>query len=77
VNNFLSRCVPTNISENAVDHDYTLLAMRKYVEGSWGFWSNVISAAKAVEKTMVEPLVTFQKGELKSFKVWRRGNYAL
>jgi hypothetical protein len=52
-----------------VDHDYTLLAMQRYAEGSKGFWTNIIVGAKKVENLVVEPLLTFQRGELKNFKV--------
>lgn len=69
VNNFLLRAVPTNVSENIVDHDYTLLAMEKYVEGSRGFWGDMIAGAKKVDKTVVEPLLAFQRIDLKNFKV--------
>ncbi|KAI5804552.1 hypothetical protein EDC01DRAFT_425088 [Geopyxis carbonaria] len=72
VNNFLFRAVPTNVSENIVDHDYTLLAMEKYVEGSRGFWGDMIAGAKKVEKTVVEPLLAFQRIDLKNFKEIRR-----
>ncbi|KAF8541428.1 hypothetical protein BDD12DRAFT_829186 [Trichophaea hybrida] len=72
INNFLLRVIPSNISESVVDHDYTLLAMQRYAEGSKGFWTNVIVGAKKVENLVVEPLLTFQRGELKSFKEARR-----
>jgi hypothetical protein len=73
LNNFLLRAYPANVSELVVDHDYTLLAMQKYSEGSKGFWTNIIAAAKKADKTMVEPLTAFQRGELKSFKVRKAG----
>lgn len=61
--------MPTNLGETIIDHDYTLVAMERYVEGSRGFWGNVITGAKRVEKTVLEPLTAFQRNELKNFKV--------
>jgi hypothetical protein len=69
INNFLLRSVPSNISELVVDHDYTLLAMQRYADGSKGFWTNIIVGAKRVEKNVVEPLLAFQRGEVRTFKV--------
>lgn len=61
--------VPTGISESVLDHDYTLLAVQRYVEGSRGFWLNIIAGARNIEKTSLEPLMAFQRAELKAFKV--------
>ena len=69
MHNFLVRAVPTNISESLLDHDYTLLAMQKYVEGSRGFWMNIITGAKKVQTSVVDPLVVFQRADLKNFRV--------
>lgn len=43
--------------------------MERYAEGSLGFWGNVITGAKRVEKTVLEPLRAFQQTELENFKV--------
>ncbi|KAL7267923.1 SNF1-interacting protein [Rhizina undulata] len=72
VNNFLGRGVPNMIAESMIDHDYTLLAMRRFTEGSKWFWGAIIGAARKTETTLVEPLVAFQKGELRTFKETRR-----
>ncbi|CCX34380.1 Similar to Uncharacterized PH domain-containing protein C19A8.02; acc. no. O13818 [Pyronema omphalodes CBS 100304] len=72
ISNFLLRAVPTNISESALDHDHTLLAMQRYAEGSRGFWTNVITGARKVETLVVDPLSAFQRGELKNFKEIKR-----
>ena len=69
--NFLARAVPGNISESVVDHDYTLLAMKRYAEGSKGFWTNVVVAGKRVHNNLVEPMTAFHRGDVKSFKVGR------
>lgn len=69
INSFLQQAVPTSLSETIVDHDYTLVAMQRYVDGSKGFWGNVITGARKVEKVVLEPLMAFQKTELKTYKV--------
>ncbi|KAI5853565.1 hypothetical protein BZA05DRAFT_33082 [Tricharina praecox] len=72
INNFLARTVPGNISESVVDHDYTLLAMQRYAEGSKGFWTNIVVGARRVQNNIIEPMTTFQRGEVKNFKETRR-----
>lgn len=52
-----------------MDHDYTLLALTRYAEGSKAFWGAVISGAQKIEQSVVEPLLAFQKKDLKLFKV--------
>ncbi|PWW73380.1 hypothetical protein C7212DRAFT_300956 [Tuber magnatum] len=72
VNNYLGKGVPSGISELIIDQDYTLLAIRRFAEGSRGFWGAVINGAKKVEQTVVEPLLGFQRSELRVFKDSRR-----
>lgn len=52
-----------------MDHDYTLLALTRYAEGSKSFWGAVMAGALKAEASVVEPLQTFQKRDLKTFKV--------
>jgi len=68
VNNYLGKGVPNGISELIIDQDYTLLAIKRFAEGSRGFWGAVINGAKKVEQTVVEPLLGFQRSELRVFK---------
>jgi hypothetical protein len=73
VNTFLARSVPpSNVSEAVLDHDYTLLAMRRFGEGSREWWSNVIGGMKRMDTTVVEPIKAFCSGELRNFKDARR-----
>lgn len=67
--------MPTDLSEAIIDHDYTLVAIQRYVDGSRGFWGNVITGAKKVDKMVLQPLVAFQRTELKNFKV--RQDYSI
>lgn len=64
--------MPTNVSESILDHDYTLLAIQRFADGSKGFWGSFVTGAKKAEKTVVEPLVNFQRNELRHFKETRR-----
>ncbi|TVY62301.1 putative PH domain-containing protein [Lachnellula suecica] len=72
-NNFLLRAVPpANISEAVLDHDYTLLAMKRFGEGSREWWSHVIFGMKKMDNNIVEPVKSFMTGELRNFKDARR-----
>ncbi|KAL2074438.1 hypothetical protein VTL71DRAFT_8216 [Oculimacula yallundae] len=72
-NAFLLRSVPPpNVSEAVLDHDYTLLAMKRFGEGSREWWSQVISGMKKMDTNIVEPIKAFMAGELRNFKDARR-----
>jgi hypothetical protein len=63
-NSFLLRSVPpANISEAVLDHDYTLLTMKRIGETSREWWSQVISTMKKMEVNVVEPIKAFMAGE--------------
>ena len=63
-NAFLLRSVPpSNVSEAVLDHDYTLLAMKRFGEGSREWWSQVISGMKKMDTNIVEPIKSFMAGE--------------
>lgn len=63
-NAFLLRSVPPpNVSEAVLDHDYTLLAMKRFGEGSREWWSQVISGMKKMDTNIVEPIKSFMAGE--------------
>ncbi|KAG4428712.1 hypothetical protein IFR05_015804 [Cadophora sp. M221] len=72
-NAFLLRSVPPpNVSEAVLDHDYTLLAMKRFGEGSREWWSQVIYGMKKMDTNIVEPIKSFMAGELRNFKDARR-----
>lgn len=63
-NSFLLRSVPpSNVSEAVLDHDYTLLAMKRFGEGSREWWSQVIFGMKKMDQNVVEPIKSFMFGE--------------
>ncbi|KAI9740703.1 MAG: SNF1-interacting protein [Claussenomyces sp. TS43310] len=73
INTFIARSVPpANVSEAVLDHDYTLLAMKRCGEGSREFWGQFIGGMKKMDSTVVEPLKSFMSGELRNFKDARR-----
>lgn len=60
---------PPNLSEAVIDHDYTLLAMRRYGEGARDFWATTISGLKKMDVNMVEPIRAFLQNDFRTFKV--------
>ncbi|KAH6681625.1 hypothetical protein B0J14DRAFT_469321 [Halenospora varia] len=72
-NAFLLRSVPpANVSEAVLDHDYTLLAMKRFGEGSREWWSQAIFGMKKMDQNIVGPIKAFMSGELRNFKDARR-----
>lgn len=62
--NFILRSVPpSNISEAVLDHDYTLLAMRRFGDGSKEWWSHVVYSMKKMEANVIEPIKSFMGAE--------------
>lgn len=73
VNAFLAQATPpTHLSEAVIDHDYTLLAMKRYGEGAKEFWAATISGLRKIQANMVEPIKTFIQNDLRSFRDIRR-----
>jgi hypothetical protein len=64
-----SSALPSTLSEAVIDHDYTLLAARRYAEGAQAFWNSTILGLKKMDINMVEPIRAFLQNELRSFKV--------
>ncbi|TVY23566.1 putative PH domain-containing protein [Lachnellula hyalina] len=72
-NAFLARSVPpANISEAVLDHDYTLLAMKRFGECSREWWSQALFGMMRMDSNIVEPVKSFMSGELRNFKDARR-----
>lgn len=70
VNGFLTAVSsPPHVSEAVIDHDHTLLAMRRYSEGAKDFWAATIYGLKQMDVNMVEPIRSFLQNDLRSFKV--------
>lgn len=73
VNGFLQHSVPpAHVSEAVIDHDYTLLAIKRYGEGAKEFWTATISGLRKMEANMIEPIRGFFHNDIRSFKESRR-----
>jgi len=69
VNGFLNNSTPPlNISEAVIDHDYTLLALKKYGEGAREYWSTILSGFKTMDAKMADPIRQFLRDEVRSYK---------
>ncbi|TKA77329.1 hypothetical protein B0A49_02123 [Cryomyces minteri] len=73
VNTFLAYSTPpAQVSEAILDHDYTLLAIKRYGEGAREFWSHTLRSFKKSETTVIDPMRVFLQTELRNFKDARR-----
>ncbi|KAK5122511.1 hypothetical protein LTR85_004095 [Meristemomyces frigidus] len=69
VNSFLTQSMPpAQVSEAVLDHDYTILAVRRYGEGAREFWQTTLRGVKKYDTSVVDPIKSFLNNELRSFK---------
>lgn len=74
LNNFISHSLlPTTISESMLDHDYSILAMRKYGDGAKDYWMSMIAVVKRLSSMVIDPTKQFLQHDLRAFKDARRG----
>ncbi len=72
VGNFTSHALlPNTITEAVLDHDYSVLAMRKYMEGAKDFWMSALAVIRRMTALVAEPIRTFLQNDLRAFKVRR------
>ncbi|PGH17322.1 hypothetical protein AJ79_01206 [Helicocarpus griseus UAMH5409] len=72
-NSFLSHvAAPVAVSEAVIDHDYSLLALKRYGESAKDFWNGVISTVKKSDSLIAEPIRAFIQNDLRQFKETRR-----
>ncbi|XXH04697.1 hypothetical protein Hte_011119 [Hypoxylon texense] len=71
INSYLSKIIPPS-SVNAVDHDYTALALKRFSEGSRDWWMQILNATRKMDTMSVEPIRGFLQGDLRNFKEARR-----
>jgi hypothetical protein len=70
INTYLSWATPPQaISEAVLDHDYTLLALKRYNEGAKEFWMATIKWMKKVESTVIDPIRSFLQTDVANLKV--------
>ena len=63
---------PLQLSEAVVDHDYTVLALKRFGEGAREYWNNTLRCMKRAETTMCEPLKAFLSNDLRMLKETRK-----
>lgn len=63
---------PLHISEAILDHDYTLLAIRRQGECMKGLWESCISTVRKIDHMVTEPIRAFIQNDLRTFKEIRR-----
>ena len=70
IGSFVSHAViPHSITEAVLDHDYSVLAMRRYGEGAKEYWMSTLAVIKRLTALVVEPIRSFLQNDLRSFKV--------
>ncbi|GAM82267.1 hypothetical protein ANO11243_002460 [Dothideomycetidae sp. 11243] len=73
INSWLQQtCPPPQISEAVLDHDYTLLATKRYADAAREFWQSTFKAIKKSEKNVIEPIRAFMNNDLRHFRDARR-----
>ncbi|OAL36944.1 hypothetical protein AYO20_03713 [Fonsecaea nubica] len=73
LNNFIAHAVlPVNISESMLDHDYSILAMKKFADGAKDYWMSMIAVVKRLSTMVIDPIRQFLQNDLRAFKDARR-----
>jgi hypothetical protein len=63
---------PLQLSEAVLDHDYTVLALKRFGEGAREFWNTTIRSMKRTESTVCEPIRAFLQNDLRILKEARK-----
>ncbi|KAK4936597.1 SNF1-interacting protein, partial [Elasticomyces elasticus] len=63
-----SMVLPERVSETMLDHDYSVLAMKRAGEGAREFYMGMIGVVKRLPILVCEPIRKFQQEELSGFK---------
>ena len=69
---FLNVIPPPTLSEAIVDHDYSLVAAKRFGDAAKDSWIANVAELKKLDTNMIEPLRQFTQTELRSFKDYRR-----
>ncbi|KAL8751199.1 MAG: hypothetical protein Q9199_006585 [Rusavskia elegans] len=73
INGFLMQTVPPiNVSEAVLDHDYTLLAIKRYGDAARDIWTSTILGMRRMDGNMVEPIRILMQNDIRNFKECRR-----
>jgi hypothetical protein len=63
---------PLQLSEAILDHDYTVLALKRFGEGAREFWNSTLRSMKRAESTVCEPIRAFLNNDLRILKEARK-----
>ncbi|KAF1945566.1 hypothetical protein EJ02DRAFT_431367 [Clathrospora elynae] len=63
---------PLQLSEAVVDHDYTVLALKRFGEGAREFWNSTLRSMRRAEATVCEPIRAFLQNDLRILKEARK-----
>ncbi|KAF1967343.1 transcription factor SipA3 [Bimuria novae-zelandiae CBS 107.79] len=63
---------PLQLSEAVLDHDYTVLALKRFGEGAREFWNSTLRGMKRAETTVCEPVRAFLNNDLRMLKEARK-----
>lgn len=63
---------PLNVSEAVIDHDYTLLAVKRHGDCMKDTWGSLLGSIRKADRLIVEPIKNFIQGDLRTFKETRR-----
>ncbi|KAF2199975.1 hypothetical protein GQ43DRAFT_397459 [Delitschia confertaspora ATCC 74209] len=73
VDNYLQAVTPPlQLSEAVLDHDYTVLALKRFGEGAREFWHSTLKGMKRAETSVLEPLRSFLQNDLRMLKDARK-----
>lgn len=63
---------PLQVSEAVLDHDYTVLALKRFGEGAREFWNGTIRSMRRTETTVCDPIRSFLQNDLRIVKEARK-----
>lgn len=63
---------PLQLSEAILDHDYSVLALKRFGEGAREYWNSTCRSLKRAETTVCEPLRAFLNNDLRILKEARK-----
>ncbi|KAH6642767.1 hypothetical protein C7974DRAFT_351668 [Boeremia exigua] len=63
---------PLQLSEAILDHDYTVLALKRFGEGAREYWNSTCRSLKRAETSVCEPLRAFLNNDLRVLKEARK-----
>jgi hypothetical protein len=64
--------VPEFVTQGLIDHDYTMLVMRRYAEAMKCFWTEIIGKVKNQSNKALSSVGEFVKTEMRSYKEARK-----